>query len=187
MTISKSPNGLPDGLRRRLALVGTLALLLAPSPMAHAERNVHVPGTACSPKKADVSKINYTNISAVNEANSSAQVVCPVHFRETSTNIPSNMFIRVIDRSTSANVSCTVYAIPDGSLPGVVYQKTSSSSGTSDPDTGLLLQDIDHEFDEGTVIRDAPGWVFTITCTLPAATSSSTRSEIVDYQLGQGT
>ncbi len=173
---------------RGLGLAAVLAAgLLLCELDVHAERNMHTPGTACSPRKADVDKINYTSTSAVNESTTStAQVVCPIQLRSDSVNKPSNVFIRVIDRSTSADVSCTLFAFADGHLPGTIYQKTAKSSGTKDP-AGNLIQDINHGSDEGINVADAPGLVFTMTCTLPAAGGSSTRSEILDYQLGQGT
>lgn len=173
--------------RALLSGAALLATLLAGQLTVQAERNVHVPGTACNPRLSDVSKIQYNNMSAVNEATSSAKVACPFMYQTDWVNKPSNLFLRVIDRSTSANVSCTVYAFAFDDLPGTVWQKTATSVGTSDPDTGNILQDINAPNEEGIQLSDAPGLVFTVTCTLPASSTTSNRSEVVDYQLGQGT
>jgi hypothetical protein len=176
---------------RRLLLAGgaMAATVLGVQLAVHAEKNVKEPGTFCSPIKGDIGKINYTNTSVINESTSSAKVMCPVIFHADSVNRPGNMFPRVIDRNTSANITCRVFGFPfDNVDTGQVWQSPQvSTSGTTDPITGNTLQDMDDGSGDGIVLTDVMGFVLTMTCTLPGAPSSSTRSEIVNYQLGQST
>jgi hypothetical protein len=177
-------------LPRLFVAGGALAATLLGAPFAvHAEKNVKAPGTICSPIKGDVSKINYTNTSVVNESTSSAKVMCPVILQSDNVNKPSNMFTRVIDRSTSADVKCRVYRF--AYEVGQVWQSAEASShGIVSPSDGSILQDIDPDGSgDGIILHDdaAPGFVLSMTCTLPGASSSSTRSEIVNFQMGQGT
>ena len=170
-----------------VVLAGATAAPLA----VHADRNLHIPGTACTPIKADVGKIGYTGTSAVNESTSQATVVCPINYQSDTTHRPSNLFMRVIDRnrgsdSTSANnVSCTVYVFThDG--PGTVFSNTAKSKGAlndPDPSDPNPIQDIDAPGgDEGINVISATGLVYSMTCKIPGSTSLG-RSEIVDYQL----
>lgn len=160
--------------RTRLTGVAALAIALCGQLPAFAGLDIDVPGNACRPRKSDVSKIQFGTMSTINEATSSATVVCPVHYQDNPQGSNPNIFrIRMIDRSTSANISCKVMSFHDLE-PGMLFQVTVNSSGSSSSQI------------ERTVTLDPNfGAMFTMTCTLPASSSSSNRSEIVSYKLEQ--
>ena len=106
------------------------------SLVAHADRNAHVPGTACTPRKSDVGRINYNNTSAINDDTAStARVACPVFYESQGTldangehNKPSNLFIRVIDRNRTADVSCTLSVYQNDNIGSPIWQRTAKSA-----------------------------------------------------------
>jgi hypothetical protein len=171
-----------------LALASLPPLLGLAAAVAHADDAIYVPGTACRARKADIDKISYTDISVVNESSSAASVVCPLHFMENADGfVPGDVRIMARDRSTSSNITCTLYAFSDTGA-GVLFQEPVSSTGTKDPGTGKTLQmlrGIDGAIDIFNTTFESPPQVnFSLRCTLPGASSSTTRSEIVDYRVG---
>ena len=138
-----------------------------------------MPGNACRPKKADVSKIQLGTLSAVNEATTSATVVCPFHYQSNPVGVePRSVKIRMINRSgsSSTNISCTVFSFNDNDIttPGNVFQATVTRSGST------------ASMQTATVTSTAfPGNMFSISCTLPGAPDSGKRSEIVNNQIVQ--
>ena len=166
--------------RRPLAAMAALiAGSLFSQATPRADNTVHVAGTACRPRKADVSKTNYNNTSIVNEATSSATVVCPVQYQDDPFASPVSFEIFVIDRSTSSNISCTLFGFADLDIaPGNIFQEAGNSVGSG---TAVQpLQTIDgNAFD----IQGVPGLNFTFNCTLPSSSSSSNRSSVVSSRL----
>jgi hypothetical protein len=156
----------------------------AQDPVAVPDDAIHVAGTACRPRKSDVSKTNYNNTSIVNESSSSAKVACPVHLQENGFFLtPNDMEIFAFDRSSSSNITCTLFAF-DGASPGTIFQEPAVSSGTKDPVTGKSLQML-RGIDGAIELSGFQGLhMFSLTCTLPGASDSSPRSEIVDYRIG---
>lgn len=162
----------------------TLASLVATmgfAATAGADQNIHVPATACSPKKSDVSKTQYNGSRIQNEStSSSAVVVCPVNYRDDPNHGPSNFFIRVIDRNSSSDVSCTLRVFEEFTT-NVMFQSTVASSGSSTD-----VQDLDDGSGDGIVLNPFAGFsMFNVECTLPKDPGSSARSAVVNYQLGQ--
>jgi hypothetical protein len=139
---------------------------------------IHVSGVACRPRKADVSKTTYTDTSIVNEANTSAQVVCPVQLQVSALGeFPADMAVYVRDRSTSANISCTLF-VTDGESPGTIFQETGTSTGSNGAIHRIAGPDGNFDLQSWSDLE-----LYTMRCTLPLASSSSTRSEIVDYRI----
>jgi hypothetical protein len=174
--------------RRTIAAAGTIGAVLSLAVAARGARDVVIPGTACTPRASDTGRINYTATSAVNESTSSrATVFCPFNY-PTQPNFPtSNVFVRVIDRDPGPegdthNIVCELVAIVhDG--PGAVFRVKVKSTGSLNPDTpGNPIQDLDDGSGDGIVVIGVAGLVYSLKCTLPAATSLG-KSEVVDYQI----
>ncbi len=161
--------------------VALIAVTFA-SQAALRSETIHVPGTACRPKKSDVSKTNYNSTSIVNEATSSATVVCPVHYQDSPVENPIDLQIFVIDRSSSSNITCTVTGFPDLDIsPGAIFQESGSSSGSKSSIQPIVGID-GVAFD----LQGFEGLMFTFSCSLPSSSSSSNRNEVVDYVLENG-
>jgi hypothetical protein len=182
--------------RIHLAAALFVAVLLGPD-IASADRIVHIPGTGCSPRKSDVGKINYgDDLGVINEDSSSAKVACPIFYESDSgmhasgeQNHPNDIFIRVLDRSSSASggtgtsskIYCDVFGFLDDDIGSPIFQKRADKKSILDP--ANIVTEITHLDDQGVLIVESPGLVYTMTCTIPGASSSSKRSEILDYQL----
>jgi hypothetical protein len=166
-------------LRNMLGGLTVVAVVVVGQVAAQAARHIHIPGTSCRPRKADVSKIQLGNQSAVNESSSSATVACPVTYQDNPAGSDPNGFIaRVIDRSSGSDITCTLFVFAELSVPtgGQLFQSARSSSGSSGS-----LQTLSFTVPN----PDLAMQMFTMTCTLPGAGSSSTRSEVFDYTLTQ--
>jgi hypothetical protein len=175
----------PTNTCARAAFVAIVALLVV-SPAARGDRDVIIPGTACKPGAGDRTKINYSATSAINEASSQATVYCPFNYPTDPEHAASNVFIRVIDRDAGAesdthNIVCQLVAVThDG--PGSVFRTTVKSSHSLNPGSPSPIQDLDDPSGDGIEVIAVPGLVYSLKCTLPAATSLG-KSEVVDYQM----
>jgi hypothetical protein len=182
--------------KSRIVLAVCAALL--PPVIARADRDVVIPGTACTPGKNDTGKINYSATSAVNESTSQATLFCPFNYPSEVAKRGGNVFVRVIDRNggadtdTTKNFQCTVFVIVhDG--PGVVFQAKAHSQKSLHPGMDNPIQDLNDngDIDNGDGIHvdtingvDVPGLVYSLKCTIPGTTSLG-KSELVDYQIGR--
>jgi hypothetical protein len=166
-------------LQKTLGGLTVLAVVICGQMVARASRDIHLPGTACRPRKGDVGKVQLGNQSLVNEDSASATVACPITYQDNPAGSdPSSFKARVIDRSTSGNVSCTLFAFPELEIPtgGQLFQTTRTTSGN-----GSTIRELAFTVPDESLHFQ----VYTMTCTLPGASSSSTRSEIFDYTLYQ--
>jgi hypothetical protein len=123
-------------------------------------------GSLCIPSAADTSKINRSQFGVENSSASVATVWCggAATYLATVTRVD----IGVYDRSTPANVSCTVLGLDFGG--GVLWSSVLSSSGNSGPVQGLV-----------TFPGQAASSV-AISCSLPAITASG-MSHVVNYRI----
>jgi hypothetical protein len=167
--------------RKAIAIVSLFAPIFGLILTAHADNNVHIPGTACSPRKSDVGKTQYNTVRIQNEStSSSATVACPVHYEDDANHGPTNFFVRVVDRNSSSDVSCTLRIFDEFSTT-VLFQSTVRSSGNS-----TAVQDLDDGSGDGIELDPFAGFaMMSMDCTLPLDPGSSHRSAVVNYQLGQ--
>lgn len=159
----------------RGALVAGALFLTAP---VQALPDFHHAGTVCKPNNGDLGKINYTdNQGVVNvSTGSSATVYCPIdHTLDANgVKIPRTVRVLVIDRNSSASVSCTVkHFTSDGSF--VEQIGPLSSTGSSSTPQALV-------FNIPSVQSVQRGYL-NLYCTLPLGSSSTTRSHVVSYKL----
>jgi hypothetical protein len=168
-------------MRRTFLLPALLGLLLLPS-IAHAY-DWTSPATACVAGKGDNSKIQYSSTSLNNESSTaSAKVFCPFpyevdsYFRDASNLFEPivRVFLTYVDKNSSSNITCTlVTTFADGAPILSIPQTSSSSSSTA--------KTFDWSFDLASFL-DGGGRVAGISCTLPLAASSTSRSGIRSYR-----
>jgi hypothetical protein len=152
------------------ALIGSM--VLRPG-LARAGYDWESPATVCQPTKTDGGKVGYTGIALFNESTSaSAKVHCPLPYESNALAgdnpipIPS-IEVVYLDRSPSAaRVSCTLQVVDFDGNP--VFTQTLTSPGRSSTRQGLEFFGLHKSMFAFAEVS--------ITCTLPASTSSSTRS-----------
>ena len=134
----------------------------------------------CQPDKGDVGKLDYSNTGVFNESNSSsAKLHCPIEYISDLHTLGLNtttIRLRYVDRSSSANVSCTLFInFLDGASE---LTETQTSSGASNS-TQSFSWTIGSEIGGGRQL--------VIQCNLPQAASSSTRSGVRGITLDTNT
>jgi hypothetical protein len=153
------------------SLVAALVLSSAPAGADTWEAHANI----CQPDKGDVEKLDYSNTGLFNEStSSSAKAHCPIEYiSDLHTGFNSaTIAIRYVDRSSAENVSCTLFInLGDGSP---VLTETKTSPAGSSNATQTFTWDISSPIGPNI----GGGRQLVIQCTLPKATSSSTRSGV---------
>jgi hypothetical protein len=165
--------------RTPVIVCGALAFTLLTTLDVRAVEDLHIPGTACRPVKADVDKVSYNNGSVTNENSALSKIVCPIQYQVNPDGIhPVRLEFKVIDRSTSGNFSCTYTVFNSFDIrPGtgqVLSINSNSSSGNSGSVQTLTIN----------IPNNLPGFVNSATCSIPG-TNGSSQSELISYRLFQ--
>ena len=155
------------------SLVAVLVLSAAPAGADTWE--VH--GNRCQPDTADAAKFDLSNTGLFNvNSSSSGKLHCPIEYdsdRHPIDFMTTKLSVNYVDRSSTSDVTCTLYVnLFDGS-PLITETKTSPA-GASDATKTF-------EWSIGTQIGG--GRQLEIQCTIPKAASSSTRSGVRGIRL----
>ncbi len=143
--------------------------VLALSNAAFATDAKIYPGVNCYPTSGSTD-IAYAHGAILNTGSSAMIVHCPIVTDNTSTTSLYDADVYVLDRSGSASVSCTVYAVE------VSTQDSESSTGSSSGSSADPMQ-----VDIGEVGTGVPSTLY-ITCNIPAVYGYSS-SGILGYRI----
>ena len=159
--------------------IAAFAVILLPSSAAHAQYEWPSPATNCTAGKGDNANIDYNSTAAFNTSTTSvAKVYCPIPYESfilfTNTTMDPIVDLNYIDQSSTADVRCTLHVDLFDGTPQV--SQTMLSTGVHDAAV--------HSF-TWTFSRDliGAGRVYSVSCTIPAASSSTVRSSIRSYRL----
>jgi hypothetical protein len=156
-----------------------VALVVSAAPAGADTWEVH--GNRCQPDTGDVGKFDLSNTGLFNvNSSSSGKLHCPIEYisdLHTGGLNSTTLMVRYVDRSSASDVTCTLYInLFDGSP--ILTQTKTSPAGASDT-TQAFEWSIGSEIGGGRQLE--------IQCTIPKATSSSTRSGVRGIRLDTNT
>ena len=159
--------------------IAAFAVTLLPSSAAHAQYEWPSPATNCTAGKGDNASIDYNSTTVFNTSTTSAaKVYCPIPYESfilfTNTTTNPIVDLNFTDQSSTADVRCTLHVDLFDGTP--LVSETMLSTGIHDAAV--------HSF-TWTFGRDliGAGRVYSLSCTIPAANSSTVRSSIRSYRL----
>jgi hypothetical protein len=156
-----------------------VALVLSAAPVGADTWEAHA--NICQPDKSDVAFLDYSNTGVFNESTSSSgKLHCPVEYisdLHTGGLNTTTISLNYVDRSSSENVSCTLFINLFDGTPILTATQTSPAGASSS--TQISSWVIGSEIGGGRQL--------VIQCTLPKAASSSTRSGVRGIRLDTNT
>jgi hypothetical protein len=128
-------------------------------------------GNFCTPIQSDINKIDHSPLYGVyNVSSSTAQVQCPFNNDFNGAYSVEDVYVTVYDRSSTTDVSCTLYGVAlDGN---VIWQASGSSIGSSANNQFIRLHPPSSQL-LGTM---------NMSCTIPESTSAGV-SHVTTYRL----
>jgi hypothetical protein len=143
--------------------------------------NYHIHGgQVCQPGQGSESRIVYVQSEGVKNIHttSTATLYCPVDTVVVKVNTDNPISykairVRVLDRNTSTNITCTLKSYTQTGQLSVTYSNKSSTGSSNSIQTIEWLSSSNTFFNNHT---------FRVSCTLPLGTSSTTQSAIVQVE-----